>query len=371
MTAGLANGHLISNPFSVDINLTNRCNLSCAFCSATPGHHSRRNDELTLPELVSLFDELEQMGVFVVRLAGGEPLVRKDIIEIISAASDRIFEPLLLTNGMLLNQRIVDAMLEADMGSIAISVDGNTPETHDAQRNQRGALARLSPKLELLRENGICFGAMTTITKVNCSHLIDIVKFLQQQGFSSVNFILLNFSGLARFSSMFPTWQQWQSSFLNLSAYLRDEKPDIRVSILPPHEDAVPYEIYQPLHQADRLDELFDVWGIHTSLVGGEETDIGCAAGRTQMTVFENGDVFGCELMRDAAAMRAGNVRESSLRSIWADSAIFHSLRSMRKADLDGSCSQCPLQCGGGCRASAANITGAIVGSDENCHMYR
>src|SRR5687767_263793 len=90
-------------PMSVDINITNRCNLRCAFCSATPFHHTAKRDELSLAELRSLFDQIEDMGVFLVRLAGGEPLVRRDIKEILHDLAPRSFDKLILTNGVFLD----------------------------------------------------------------------------------------------------------------------------------------------------------------------------------------------------------------------------------------------------------------------------
>lgn len=362
---------MLRTPLTVDINLTNRCNYDCSFCSATPFHHSSRRDELTLDEVVSIFDQLDRMGVFLVRLAGGEPFARRDILGIIEACSNRVFESLILTNGSLLNERAAGAMVAAGMKSVAISVDGPDPALHDRMRGREGSYATLLSKLPILRAAGLSYGAMTTVTGANCSRLVEIVKSLDGLGFDSVNFILLNFSGRARDKAMFSTWSQWSEAFVALSEFISAERPDIKVSVLPPHEDAQPYELWAPLKAAGRLNLLEEVWNVpaHVSVDG--PIALGCAAGKTQMTIFENGDVFGCELMRDFSGFNAGNVRTRSLQAIWDESPVFNQLRGLHKSDLVGHCQGCPLPCGGGCRASAANMTGSMTGSDENCHMSR
>jgi len=89
------------------------------------------------------------------------------------------------------------------------------------------------------------------------------------------------------------------------------------------------------------------------------------------MTIIENGEVFGCELMRNFSPLLASSVRKNSIAQIWSESETFNQLRNMSKIDLLGACSGCQLPCGSGCWASAANITHKMNGSDENCHMAR
>jgi AdoMet-dependent heme synthase len=365
---------MLTAPMTVDINLTNRCNLRCDFCSATPFHHTDKHGELTLPELSSLFEQIDDMGVFLVRLAGGEPLVRSDIKEILADAGRRAFDKVVLTNGVFLDDEMVATLVDGGVGSVSISIDGPTAELHDAHRGVAGTFDRVMANLPRLQRAGLPFGAMSTVTAHNCDRMIDIVRFLDGRGFRGVNFILLNYSGMAREGGgHFSTYEQWRDGFLALTRYLATERPRLGVSILPPHEDPVPYELYVPLKEAGELHLLESVWGIPLPRGGAAPRDgIGCAAGKTQMTIFENGDVFGCELMRDFDGWRAGNVRRSTLQEIWDRSPVFQALRGMRKRDLDGACGACSLDiCGGGCRASAYNQTFSTRGSDTNCHLHR
>jgi radical SAM protein with 4Fe4S-binding SPASM domain len=358
-------------PTSVDINITNRCDLKCNFCSATPFHHASKKDELSLAELEILFDAIEENGVFLVRIAGGEPLVREDLPQILQLMQRYSFDRVLLTNGLRLSPDICDRLVKARFDSVSISVDSHIPHLHDQARGRDGAHAKTLANLANLRRAGLPFGAMTTVTASNVIHMVEIAAFLQSHGFRSVNFILLNASGLAIDSmSSFAGFGVWSEQFLRLTDWIKHTGPSIDVRILPPHEDSVPYELHIPLRNAGRLDDLRDVWRIHPG--ASAKREISCTAGQSQMTIYENGDVYGCDLMRDDPRWKAGNVRDQSMMDIWHNSPTFQLLRGMAYSDVEGSCSTCSNHhCGGGCRASAANLTGSLFGSDINCGMHR
>lgn len=243
---------------------------------------------------------------------------------------------------------------------------------HDAHRGVTGTFDTVMSNVERLARAGVLYTAMTTVTRRNCGSLVEIVKELDRRGFASVNFILLNLSGMARSTGGdFASWSEWKGAFLDLTHFLAERRLRIAVSVVPPHEDPLPYEMYVPLRDTGELHLLPEVWGL-PSRAPTPATDIGCAAGKTQLTIFENGDVFGCELMRDFNGWKAGNIREQSVEAIWSGSPAFARLRAMRKSDLDGACGVCSLEvCGGGCRASAYNSTAMIHGSDSNCHLGR
>ena len=361
-------------PISVDINITRRCNLRCSFCSANPAEVGDPcvSEELSLQELHDLFEQIEDMGVFYIRLAGGEPLVRADIYEILKDLQNFAFYKLVLTNGIPLSRRMVDALAQAGMSTIGISLDGPTADLHDHHRGVPGTFHRVMRNLEHVRAVGLDYSAQFVVTRYNVKQLVEMVKVCEAEGFSALKFILLNLSGKARESlDFFPNFAQWSAGLLELTDYLRDNPSRLKVSILPPHEDPVPYELYFPLKNAKRLDDLLTVWRIDVANAP-PAVQIGCAAGRTQLTIFEDGSVFGCDLMKDHDFWNAGNVRRQSLQTIWDSSTIFKQLRALHKKELQGLCGTCTFQgCGGGCRASAYNIHASINGSDSNCLLTR
>ncbi|MBA1344964.1 radical SAM/SPASM domain-containing protein [Rhizobium sp. WYCCWR 11146] len=356
-------------PLSLDINVTRECNFHCSFCSATPIGRGLGRDELTLSEIDNIFRYADENGVFVVRIAGGEPLVRQDFREIARAASCYSFTKILLTNGSLLDDDKVAMLSESKFDSVALSVDGHVPSIHEKSRASPGSFETLLRSVEILRRGGLPHTAMVTVTKYNVEWLVEILDLLVSMEFYSVRFLLLAASGKARHrKALFPDYATWSKELLRLTVHIDRTQPLIDYSVLPPHEDPIPYELYYPLKQAGRLDLLESVWKIRYSTKTAKK--IGCAAGQTQMTIFENGDVYGCDLMRDAPQWRAGNIRDSSLDEIWRNSETFTALRSMKKSELGGACGSCSVSiCGGGCRASALSTSGRINGADQTCML--
>jgi radical SAM protein with 4Fe4S-binding SPASM domain len=361
-------------PISVDINLTKRCNLRCSFCSANPVEvsHSCAAEELSVAELRNLFEQIEDMGVFYIRLAGGEPLIRQDIFEILQEIRPFSFHKLVLTNGVPLTIRMVNALAEAGISTVGISLDGHTSALHDRHRGVPGTFDRVMRNLSHVRAVGLRYSAQFVVTRHNAHQLIEMVRLCEDEGFTALKFILLNFSGKAREAiHLFPTFSQWSDALLSLTDYLQQTRPNVKVTILPPHEDPVPYELYFPLKNAGRLDDLRKVWAIDDRQIQ-QATRIGCAAGRTQLTVFEDGSVFGCDLMKDHDIWNAGNIRQKCLQSIWDESLIFKQLRILHKNQLQDGCGACSYGgCGGGCRASAYNMNGLINSADSNCLLNR
>ena len=370
----MAKGMELRAPISVDINITRRCNLRCSFCSADPAEVSDAcaSEELNLAELHDLFEQIEEMGVFYIRLAGGEPLVRADIYEILKDLRTFSFYKLVLSNGIPLSRRMVDALAEAGMSTVGISLDGPTAELHDYHRGVPGTFRRVMKNLEHVRSARLNYSAQFVVTSYNVAQLVDMVKLCEAEGFSALKFILLNLSGKARETlDFFPTFSQWSAGLLRLTDFLKETVPKVKVTVLPPHEDPVPYELYFPLKNAGRLEDLLTVWRIDAASAP-PAVQTGCAAGRTQLTIFEDGSVYGCDLMKDHDIWNAGNVRRQRLQTIWDSSAIFQRLRALHKKELEGPCGICSFQgCGGGCRASAYNLHAAIDASDSNCLLTR
>lgn len=113
-------------PFSASFAVTNKCNLQCAYCNCP----NLNTTDLNLDEITFLFKKLKKMGVIRLGLLGGEPLVRKDIGEIVALAKRTGFFVSMNTN-LLLYQRYEDALEPVDY--YFTSIDGN-PEKHIRNR---------------------------------------------------------------------------------------------------------------------------------------------------------------------------------------------------------------------------------------------
>jgi MoaA/NifB/PqqE/SkfB family radical SAM enzyme len=125
-------------PYSVSFWVTDKCNLSCPMCWVKPAK-SKNEDYLSAGEICGVISELAPFNPRI-GLTGGEPLLRKDIAEIVSFASGKGLRVGLNTNGMLLGD-CAEELVSAGLDTISISLDG--PErVHDQLRGRPGSYRR-------------------------------------------------------------------------------------------------------------------------------------------------------------------------------------------------------------------------------------
>ncbi|MDP2751385.1 MAG: radical SAM protein, partial [Rhodocyclaceae bacterium] len=131
----------MSAPTLISWNLTRRCNLACGHCYLDAVQRkSECGNELTLPEAVRVVEEIAELapGAMLV-LTGGEPLLRRDLDEIVMEAVSRGLMPVIGSNGLLLDEARAKRLREVGVAGVGISMDSITPEFHDRLRGRAGA----------------------------------------------------------------------------------------------------------------------------------------------------------------------------------------------------------------------------------------
>ena len=92
----------LKGPITVGWDITQMCNLRCKHCYATAGKRSEK--EFSIDKVKQIIDELDSLGTVLIALAGGEPLVRRDIFEIVSYIKSKGMEVFINTNGILIDE---------------------------------------------------------------------------------------------------------------------------------------------------------------------------------------------------------------------------------------------------------------------------
>ena len=114
---------------SLRITLTNRCNVNCLYC-----HHDgmvKSKDEMTADELYTICKIAKKIGVRKIRLSGGEPLLKKDIVEIVERIASLDFKDIsMTTNGILLGKYAQD-LKDAGLDRVNVSLDTLNRETFE------------------------------------------------------------------------------------------------------------------------------------------------------------------------------------------------------------------------------------------------
>lgn len=143
-------GMLRRRPFQCLVQVTNRCNMQCSFCDFWPNGVPSR-EELALGDFQRIAAELADIGCFLVSIEGGEPLVRPDLVDIVRAFGERHM-PLLYTNGWYVDAARSQALFDAGLTQVGVSIDFPDARRHDAKRRWPGAFDRACRAIELFRQ---------------------------------------------------------------------------------------------------------------------------------------------------------------------------------------------------------------------------
>ncbi|MDO5848574.1 MAG: GTP 3',8-cyclase MoaA [Methanobrevibacter sp.] len=113
---------------SLRITITNLCNVNCIYCHHDGMEYSK--DEMTSDEIYEICKIAKNIGVKKIRLSGGEPLVRKDIVEIVEKISTLGFKDISLTTNGVLLEKYSEDLKKAGLHRINVSLDTLNPETY-------------------------------------------------------------------------------------------------------------------------------------------------------------------------------------------------------------------------------------------------
>jgi MoaA/NifB/PqqE/SkfB family radical SAM enzyme len=143
-------------------SITNRCNLKCRGCYARVRQHTRRT-EMTDERWAGLFAQAKELGVSVIMLAGGEPLLRPGILDVTRRFAGIIFP--LFTNGLLLDDAVIAKLRTQPQVIPVLSIEGWEPET-DTRRGM-GVFESVAGAAGRLGEAGLFYGTSLTVTRRN------------------------------------------------------------------------------------------------------------------------------------------------------------------------------------------------------------
>lgn len=156
-------------PIAVAWLITGRCNLDCHYCK---WKHERQTEELDTAAVKEMIDQMRRAGVRLVSFTGGEPLVRRDMGEIIRTVKGHGLVCKLNTNGMLVESRL-DDLRPLDL--LQISVDG-PPDAQDRLRGE-GTSEKAARAIELARGAGIRVQLIACLTRDNVERLDDVLDY--------------------------------------------------------------------------------------------------------------------------------------------------------------------------------------------------
>lgn len=334
----------MTTPNLISWNLTRRCNLGCGHCYLDAVQRkSDCDDELTSVEALNLVHEIAELapGAMLV-LTGGEPLLRRDLDDIVGEAAVAGLMPVIGTNGVLLSEARAQGLRRAGAVGVGISLDSVTPEFHDRLRSMEGAWAGAMAGMRAAQAAGLGVLMQTTLFEENRSDLVGFADLAADIGALALNFFFLVCTGRGVTQTDLSP-QAYDASLRSILA-LQAARPQLML-----RARCAPY--------ARRM------LGLHAGEVqeGYAEWSSACLAGRRYFRITPKGDVTPCPYIPDVA----GSVRWKPLREIWETGSDFVRLRDEMSGGKCGACDY-RISCGG-CRARALVATGDLMGGDAKC----
>lgn len=173
------------SPLYVQFAVSKRCDLKCRMCQAVESRKHER--ELTLPEIERLADILAELNTGVLVLTGGEPLLRKDLPEIVEAFTKRGISARLQTNATLATDRRVEALVAAGLKEVTVSLDTLDPGKQDYINNSEGSWMRIIRGLSVfsrhLPRKGNMSGINIVVSRRNLTEIPRLIRFTTAIGF--------------------------------------------------------------------------------------------------------------------------------------------------------------------------------------------
>lgn len=174
-------------PNLMSFAVNDACDAACSHCSFFEGVEEKDRPVLNLEQGKKLIHEAQELGVSVVNFVGGEPLLRKDLPDLIRSVDKDLSTTVLFTNGSKLSDRAGE-LWKAGLDSIYVSIDASTAEEHDAFRKSPGLFAKAMEGIKHAQRIGFSTGFSVTITPESwkAGELRRIVELARETGVHEV-----------------------------------------------------------------------------------------------------------------------------------------------------------------------------------------
>jgi radical SAM protein with 4Fe4S-binding SPASM domain len=344
-------------------NITRACNLKCVHCYNDSGS-SKADDELSTPEAKEVLQDLARFGVPSVLFSGGEPLMRKDLFELLGYAGRLGLHTVISTNGTLITQEAAERMKEHNVSYVGISLDGVGP-INDRFRGVEGAFEKAVDGIRNCQGAAVRIGLRLTLTKRNVQDLEALFDFFERENIERACFYHLVPSGRgAAISTEGLTHAQSQAAIELILARTRQFKEAGRMTdilTVDNHVDGVYLYLKLLAEDAARAGPVWKLltWnggGLYSSGVG-----IGC--------IDFHGKVHPDQFWWH---YDLGDVRERSFSRIWTDpdEPLLKGLRN-RRDYVKGRCRVCKFfdACGGSLRVRADLHFGDPWAPEPACYL--
>jgi radical SAM protein len=352
-------------PFVLVWECTQACELACKHCRAD-AEEQRHPDELTTVEAKALLDDARRFGEGqIVVLSGGDPLVREDLLEIVTYGKDRGLRMTLTPSGTSsLTDERVGALEDAGLRRIALSLDGASPSAHDEFRQETGSFEETVRAARQAEDIGLPLQINTTVCRETVGELRAIRDLVAELG--AVLWSVFFLVPIGRGRVLKPINPQQAETVMSWLCEVSETAPFGVKTTEAPHYRRV---ALQAKDDGTRTTSTKDGTSSSSGCSDGPPDHIGrrdgITAGDGFAFVSHVGQIYPSGFLPDSA----GNVREESVVDVYRNAPTFKTLRDPDA--LNGKCGACEFRhvCGGS-RSRAFAYTGDPLAADPLC-SYR
>jgi radical SAM protein with 4Fe4S-binding SPASM domain len=325
------------------------CPLRCKHCLVDGGTGSP--EMMAAGEIKKLVDDAVSLGAGRIYFTGGEPFLRKDLIELADYVTARA-QLVILTCGVLINDEISQKLASLSRSNliIQVSLEGPDGPTNDAIRGE-GSFERALSGIRSLLGAGIVPIVTTTLTQLNYLKAPETTRFLAGLGIKDHHVLWLHQCGRARHGTdeLLLSGQEIAWTMERMREAARES------GIVLDNSESLAVRTKGRGHKNDLCNSCYGVLAVNT-----------------------NSHVYPCASLVGTPEFDCGSIKEQNLRSIWLESPGTMRIRENSVQKKSG-CNACYLKffCGGGCFAQAYSNhemnfgNGCIMAADPYCEVYR
>ncbi len=340
---------VMRTPKSVDIDITDRCNLRCRYCY----FFNSAADVKDLPkeEWLAFFEELNRCAVTEVCLAGGEPFIREDLRDILTGIVRNRMRFRLLSNGTLIEDGIAAFIASTRRcDHVQVSIDGSIPITHDSFRG-KGSFYKAVEGIRCLQRHGVPVAVRVTIHRQNVHDLENIAKLLLEDiGLPSFSTNSAGYMGLC----------QKNNEQVQLTTADRQLAMTTLLKLIAKYGGRISATA-GPLAEAQGWLEMERARRQGLESLPGCGHLVGCGCTFNKLAVRADGVIVPCNML---SHIELGRINKDSLADIWQNHAALWKIRERRAIPLSrfDFCRGCAYisYCTGNCPALAYTLLGEV-----------
>jgi len=306
-----------------------------------------KEGEISLKELIPVFEECRLMGMGSVKLSGGEPFTRKDIFDFLNYFKENKIGITVETNATLIREKEARALKSACVGHVAVSLDGPNAEIHESLRGVAGSFNAAVEGIRCLVKEGLNIQVITSLWQGNKEYIKSTIVFAKALG---ANTLKINpITNISRGDAM-----NKQRETLSVKETL-----------------AFYHWLTEEMKKEPQITVIFDIPPAFYPIVNRRINHFGTCGIFNILGILGDGRLSICGIGSSASTLVLGRVGRDSIKDIWENHLVLKEIRENVPKKMQGICGRCMFMhyCLGKCRAEAYYTKGSLLAPLSFCQI--